>query len=114
MNIKLDSKNKIRLSQEDLLFLNLNQRYEKEFKMTNIVHFLIRLTIDVGLNQSLVNTTCQELAGVKMQSIWLRVCEDDLNKIARGECIHIEDLAIEVDRWSIEKRSKKESEMINK
>lgn len=106
MNIKLDLKNKIRLSQEDLLMLKKNQRFEQEFEITKRIRFVIELTIESGLQQSMVSAAGYARSETEKQLILFRLSEDDINKISSGETVYIDDLAIEVDNWSAEKRNK--------
>lgn len=104
MNIRLNQDVRIRLDQEDVSRWKSNGHLEQKFKIGNL-SFLIQINVDSASQKTYANYENEKV------SIFLS--EEDSGKISFDKLseagIFLDNLNIQVDRWSAEKRNKHES-----
>ncbi len=108
MNIKLDSKNRIRFSQEDLSVLKKNLILEQEFNLVKKIFFILTIVVDPFLESSVLILSDYVQSDKSVCSIKIQLSNIDLVKLTANERVNFGELSVEVDRWSSEKRTKVE------
>ncbi|MBK9294769.1 MAG: hypothetical protein IPM57_10075 [Oligoflexia bacterium] len=101
MNIKLDKDVRIRLNQEDLINWKACKHLVQDFKFGTL-NFNLKINLDPDIKKSCVNCENGNMAISLNSEDTSKLCLNQLHSAG----ITIEDINIQVDHWSIQKRDK--------
>jgi len=107
MTIRLDKKNRLRLSKEDVLTLKKNKSIICHFNITKDIRLTVELVIQESLSQSYLVSSQDSICFYLADKDFFRIQSE--SKFNKQSTLDVDNYSIEVDFWNKEYRKRVET-----